>query len=736
MLTPQKTDAGAIVSLATSQRSIEDLLDKEWLLANARGGYASSTIAGCNTRRYHGLLIGSLNPPANRIMTLANCLEMLIINGVTPFYGLPERDKKSLGPGPQPSQNESSGNVFNLSTFEFNEKFAPEGFTYIKRFRRDTGAHFDYQLDKFELTKSVYLLQDTDTVALVYDFTRVQVSAEFILRPFVGLRDFHTLQKSYAHISSTWLGTGLMVCHDVPNSCELFLSCPSMSFEKDEQWWFNFVYRNDRERGQDFTEDLWTPGFFKCRVDSPVRIVFWGALSLSLPPDASCEKTQYDIEAVCDGLHRHRESVKRKAKNVKGPNTPTPLETQPFQDRAGNTARSRKAKPVMTLNSKPYLTLCLAADQFISKRQTDQGYRTTILAGFPWFADWGRDAFIALPGLLLSTGRFDEAKSVLTTFAAAVDEGMIPNRFDDRSDTAYFNSIDASLWFINAAFQYVNAAGDLETFTQQLLPTIRWIIESYYNGTRFGICADADGLITAGDENTQLTWMDAKYDGVAVTSRCGKAVEVNALWYNSLRLIAQFYASGSTESSKHYGSIADKVGASFCRLFWNQQCGYLNDCILPDGSADASLRPNQIFAVSLPFSPLSPQQAKSVVDTVQKNLLTPYGLRTLAASDSRYKGTYTGPQQQRDQAYHQGTVWPYLIGPFVESYLKVNAFSRESKKKAVEFIQPLLQHLTEDGCLGQLCEIFDGDAPHRPKGCIAQAWSVAELIRIYHLIAS
>jgi predicted glycogen debranching enzyme len=396
-----------------------------------------------------------------------------------------------------------------------------------------------------------------------------------------------------------------------------------------------------------------------------------------------------------------------------------------------------------------FRTLCLAADQFISKRQTSQNHPpshlasedagasgTTILAGFPWFMDWGRDVFVALPGLLLSTGRFDEARSVLTTFAAATDDGLIPNRFDDRSNTAHFNSIDASLWFINAAFQYLDAAGDSQTFTQHLLPTIRWIIDSYCDGTQFGICADADGLITGGDNETQLTWMDAKYDGVAFTPRYGKAVEVNALWYNSLCRLAQFYAGRNAENAKHYRSMADKVENSFRQLFWNETAGYLNDCILPGGLADASLRPNQIFAVSLPFSPLPARQQKGVVDAVQKNLLTPYGLRTLDACDSRYKGRYEGPQQQRDEAYHQGTVWPYLIGPFVEAYLKVNDFSQKSKDEASEFIEPLMQHLTEDGCLGQVCEIFDGDAPHKPKGCIAQAWSVAELIRAYQLINS
>jgi predicted glycogen debranching enzyme len=229
--------------------------------------------------------------------------------------------------------------------------------------------------------------------------------------------------------------------------------------------------------------------------------------------------------------------------------------------------------------------------------------------------------------------------------------------------------------------------------------------------------------------------MDVKYDRVAVTPRYGKAVEVNALWYNALCLLAQFYDRvDDMENAKHYQEMADKVKDSFCKLFWNETAGCLYDCILPDGSADVSLRPNQIFAVSLPFSPLSPQQQKAVVDVVQKNLLTPLGLRTLNAGDSHYKGIYEGPQKERDEAYHQGTVWPYLFGPFVESYLKVNGFSQKSKKKATEFIRPLLRHLTEDGCLGQIGEIFDGDAPHKPRGCIAQAWSVAELIRAYLMV--
>jgi len=701
VLTLQRADGAAAISVSIKDKPIEDLLTSEWLLPNGRGSYASSTIVGCNTRRYHGLLIGSLRPPVNRVMALANCLEMII----------------------------SKGKVFNLSTFEFDGKFTPEGYGFLKQFRRDIGAHFDYELEKVELTKSVYLHRDVDMVALLYDFTEVQEPIEFVFRPFVGLRDFHSLQKSYAPLYSSQHGDSVLVRHDTPNSCQLLLSCRSATFEKDQQWWFNFVYRIDRERGQDFAEDLWSPGFFKCRIDSPIKIVLWA----SLRPFTADRKIQFthsgntDIDKIREDLYRHHEELRHKAKSVK----------RDYRLPISRPETGQLKIPTLKMeNGKLFEALCLAADRFITRRQTDENPRTTILAGYPWFADWGRDAFISLPGLLLLTGRFEEARSVLTTFAASVDDGMIPNRFDDNSGTTYFNSVDASLWFINAAFQYFQACGDSKIFMQELMPTIRWIIDSYHKGTRFGIRADDDGLITAGNAQTQLTWMDAKYEGITFTPRYGKAVEVNALWYNCLCLLAHFYAGRDMEIAKGYESMAKKVRASFCELFWNESRGYLNDCILPDGTVDDSLRPNQLFAVSLSFSPLSFEHQESIVNVVRERLLTPYGLRTLDPSVSSYKGQYLGPQRQRDEAYHQGTVWPFLIGPFIESFLKINEFSRKSKKQAAEFIQPLLQHLNENGCLGSVSEIFDGDAPHKPRGCIAQAWSVAELIRAYQLINS
>ena len=695
MQTLTRDDKSSISSILCGTEQIDELLEKEWLLTNDRGGYACGTVVGCNTRRYHGLLVGSLNPPVNRIVALSSCLETVIV------------EDRSV----------------QLSTFEFEEPAGggPQGWHYLQEFQRDTGVHFQYRFDGLEISKSVYLDIDSDTVAIVYEFTSLGKGIEFVLRPFVALRDFHTLQKSYADMNCSRVDGGLLVRHNVPYSCELFLRAEwygggkvksaatetaGLWFETDSQWWFNFFYRREKQRGQDDTEDLWSPGFFKCAVQSPGTLVLWAQLGdgTGLGPSAKPDTGKFNLELLCKRLRKKQSSL---LNNLNPPR------------RADRRLR----------------TLSLAAEQFVVKRQViGKKTATSILAGFPWFADWGRDALMALPGLLICTGRLSEAGSVLMTFAEAADEGMVPNRFDDYTNTAHYNSIDASLWFIHSAFEYLKAGGDGRIFSQNLLPVIRWIIECYYNGTKFCIHADADGLITGGTAETQLTWMDAKYDGKAFTPRHGKTVEVNALWYSGLCRLAEFYRDKDIETAKHYGLMAEEVAESFCKLFWNDFGQCLYDCVGPDGSVDASLRPNQIFAVSLAFSALSDEQQKKVVDRCEKDLLTPYGLRTLSVADKRYEGTCAGPQEQRDQAYHQGTVWPHLMGPFIEAYLKVNGFSRESKKQAMKFITTLLEHLVGDGCIASISEIFDGDAPHKPRGCIAQAWAVAELLRVYQLV--
>jgi glycogen debranching enzyme len=682
------------IQIDASNTPIERLLEKEWLLTNTRGGYSASSIVGCNTRRYHGLLTGALNPPVNRVTALTNCIETVVI-----------------GPG-----------AFNLATCEFPDIITPCGFLRLKRFTKDTGAHFYYELGDLRVTKSVYLFRERDAIAIVYDFTEVEQAIEFEIRPFVAMRDYHSLQKAGDRILCKTDSDGLIIRNEPGTSLcsRLRLSYPDGTFESQPQWWNNFIYRCDRERGQDFSEDLFSPGIIRYHINSNSRIVLWGDLSGSeddgrfLPPD---------IEYVTSQLREHLESVTGPAKG---------------DSRLGElfAAGDQFIVRRKTQDTRPKTEERMQNAEFRTQNIEQRTERTTILAGYPWFADWGRDSFLSFPGLLLATKRYEEAKSVLLTFAEAAKDGVIPNCFDDYGGEAHFNSVDAGLWFINSAFGWLAATGEEQVFKSRMLPVIISIIENYQKGTMFGVHADADGLLSAGDESTQLTWMDAKFNGIVFTPRFGKPVEVNALWYNANMLLVQYLAEGTKSQGELLGILRSRVNTireSFNKSFWNETWGWLNDCILPDGAADVTLRPNQIFAVSLPYSALTPARQKAVVEIVEKKLLTAYGLRTLSPDDRRYQGSYSGSQQMRDGAYHQGTVWPYLMGAFVEAYLKVSGYSSESKKRARGFIETLLTQMNERGCLGQVCEVYDGDAPSKPKGCFAQAWSVAEMIRAYLL---
>ena len=659
------------LTIPLRDRPLEEFLETEWLLTNSRGGFACGTIAGCNTRRYHGLLVGSLNPPANRIVALSNLREVI-----------------TTAEGPT-----------ELGNFEFDGYLSDSGMRGLVAFRHDRGVHFEYAFDVATVTKSVYLLPDADTIGIVYDVDKVHAPFELSVRPLVALRDFHALQHAPMPLRAVAHGDAWGVRTDAGYTGELLLQSRQMEFTQDSQWWYNFHYRTERQRGQDYLEDLWSPGVYRCRIDAPCQIILWASMATCIDP-ADPIDVELDPDIALDALMlRDREWL--------GP--------------------ERRSDHM-------WRRLCSAASQFVVERRINGRRTPTVLAGYPWFLDWGRDTFISLEGLLLCTKRFAEAAGVLTTFARAVDEGMIPNRFDDYGNDPHYNSIDASLWFVHAAFAFLEASGDERIFRKRLLPAIRYVMESYRKGTRFGIHADEDGLITGGDEHTQLTWMDAKRNGIVFTPRHGKAVEINALWYNNLRHLAEYYQDRNADETRFYGELAEKVANNFRRRFWNPATGYLNDCIRPDGSADASLRPNQIYAVSLPHSPLPFSWQQRVVDVVERELLTPYGLRTLSRHDPRYIGRYEGDMFQRDSAYHQGTVWSHLIGPFIEAFLRVHRIDKVSRAEAVEYLQPLLDHVTSQGCIGSISEIFDGDEPHTPRGAFAQAWSVAEVMRAYKLI--
>ena len=647
---------------------VASLMSVEWLLSNERGSYCSGTLAGCHTRRYHGLLVASLHPPVERYVTLSNVLEKVIIGS----------------------------EEFELATFEFADRLHPQGYRYLKWFKQDVGVHFGYDLGAVQVVKSIHLAYDGDIVAVTYDLTGAPCEAELSLMPLMALRDFHSLQSSATSLALEEDNSVVTVRGLDPHGPAVHMVCREGQFEKGSDWWYSMHYRRESLRGQHDYEDVWVPGGFQVQVQCPGRVTLvaqaTGGLERPGPLDV-------DVEELVGGLCQRREKL---------------------------TAQAKAADESERL-------LVRAADQFVVRRQMSDGKESaSILAGYHWFADWGRDTFIALPGLLLSTGRAEEARQVLSTFGAVVSEGMIPNRFDDYGGEPHYNSVDASLWYINAAYQYLLTTEDRDTFVGELRPVIAEIIGGYQKGTRFNIHADADGLIVAGDENTQLTWMDAKCNDVAFTPRSGKAVEINALWYNALCIMAE--TAEDAKERRSYAARGKKVGASFMELFWNIKYEFLNDCVSLDGTIDATLRPNQVFAISLPFSCVDLDKQHAIVHAVRDNLVTPYGLRSLSPRDGRYQGRYGGDQFQRDSAYHQGTVWAYLIGPFVEAFLKAHDYSGSARHMGREMIQPLLDHIEENGCTGSVSEIFDGNWPHRPKGCIAQAWSVAELLRVKKLL--
>ena len=648
----------------------EKLIETEWLLTNSRGSFASGTLCCCNTRRYHGLLTASLRPPAKRFVALSNCLETIV----------------------------AENRQYNLNQFEFEPPSGEKPGPLPNDFRKDMGVHFDFSTGEFNLTKSIYLLPDTDITAIVYNFSDVRQKFEFIVRPFVAMRNYHSLARAGDNFYIEWQDDFLAVRNKTLEKSVLLFATDEMAFIEDKQWWYNFLYRQEKQRGYDYIEDLFCPGFFRITVEGSVKIVLWAGFGDS---NISQKMTGLDVDVIIDDL------------------------------------KLRQRQMLSNLKTKDSVvqSLAVAAEDFIIERKIEKLKTKSILAGFPWFTDWGRDAFISLEGLLLCCGRYEDASSVLLNFAYNADEGMIANYFGDDETGAHFNSIDTSLWFVNAAFKYYKASGDLRGFSSKLMPVIRWIIDSYQQGTKFGIKADTDGLITGGSADTQLTWMDAKCDNIAFTPRYGKAVEVNALWYNAICNCAEFYRNRDAVMAEKFSKMADRIAHSFSSCFWYEKGQYLYDCVTDDYK-DTSIRPNQIFAVSLTYSPLDSSMQKAVVNCVENNLLTPFGLRTLAASDSKYKGKYEGGPKERDSAYHQGTVWPWLIGAFIEAYLKVNNHSKQSKKTCAGLLEPLIEHFKSDGCIGSISEIFDGDPPQKPRGAFAQAWSVAEVLRAYLLIHS
>jgi predicted glycogen debranching enzyme len=632
---------------------------QEWLLTNGLGGFASSTVVGMNIRRYHGLLVAATVPPVGRIMTVNRLAEILTFD-------------------------DSPDETIELSVNQFRGAVHPRGDQYLEQFELADTARWTYDIEGVRIVKEVQAVWLQNATAVRYIIDSGDRPFKLAVKPFTSMRDFHGLRhRDGADIQSEPAFGGVTVRD---GDHHVSITADNGVFHSDPDWWFGHVYPIETERGQDDSEDLFTPGQFVITGTGRAVMTIW--MSVGSEPAGDFEVERDRRRSAITAARTDPENVATGA---------------PFPDRTDTESIARLKR---------------AAQDFVVRRNSPDGKDgTSIIAGYPWFADWGRDTMISLPGLLLVPGRFHQSRQVLCVFAQYVDRGMIPNRFGDYTNEPEYNTVDASLWFIHAVSEYLRLSHDKKTFTEVLHPACRKIIDGYRAGTRYHIAMDpADGLITQGDADTQLTWMDAKCGNIAFTPRQGKPVEINALWYHALVLM------GETD-------LAAKVAASFRKAFWISPFRGLADVVDGDRK-DYKVRPNQIFAVSLPNSPLSFEQQMAVVEVVRRELLTPVGLRTLAKSDPGYRGTYSGPQFDRDGAYHNGTVWPWLIGAFLEAYLKVNARSSASLDQARAWLSPLITHMTDTAAIGQISEIFEGDEPHRPVGCPAQAWSIAEVLRL------
>lgn len=564
----------------------------------------------------------------------------------------------------------------------------PQGFIYLDRFHREgTTPVWSYALEDGLLEKRIWMQPGANTTYIHYLYRRGTRPLTINLKAIVNYRDHHGRTREGAwQMEVQSVDAGLRCLSSGEGDTPFYLLCRDAAATPRAVWYKDYYLRTENYRGLADQEDHFYVGLFQATMRPGQD------LTLVVTTDAA---------ANLDGFTAYQE---RHAYET------TLLAQSPLAPSA------------------PLTALLLAADQFVVRRATpDDADGRTVIAGYHWFSDWGRDTMIALPGLTLATGRPEVAQSILRTFARFVDQGMIPNRFPDVGETPEYNTVDATLWYVEAIRAYHAATGDDELL-RELFPILQEIIAWHQKGTRYQIHVDPqDGLLYAGEPGVQLTWMDAKVDDWVVTPRIGKPVEINALWYNALRIMVTF-STHLGQPTAEYEQMADRVQASFGRFWYSEGC-YCYDVVGGPAGDDAALRPNQLLTVSLPHSPLTPEQQKLVVDICGRNLVTPHGLRSLAPGHPDYQGVYGGDRTKRDGAYHQGTVWGWLIGPFVTAHYKVYGDAAAARS----YLLPLLRHLTDHG-VGSISEIFDGDPPFTPRGCIAQAWSVAELLRCWALL--
>jgi predicted glycogen debranching enzyme len=681
---------------AKTCRDLTRASKKEWLLTNGLGGYSMSTVSGLNTRRWHGLLVAAMRPPVGRAVVLSKMDETLTL---------------------------ASGPVA-LDTNFYPGVVHPRGFEHIESFSLYPFPSVVFSGPGWRLEKSIYLVHGENTVVITYkmlpanrprradrkgkaarpaggagagdaDASRKEdeveplASLKLRVRPLFAFRAASELSLENDRIQRTFgiramdAGGSVVRCAPYPEWEPVYLVSPDADFVENPDWYKNVEYPQERYRGLDYREDLWSYGYYesKLQVNEALTVV--------------C--TLHSPEKRTVGWPVERE-IERRAQVML-----QIADDKPFARRLG-----------------------LAAEQFLVRREREL---VSVVAGYPWMNDSSRDTMIALPGLLLVTGRFREAKAILRTYARALDRGMLPNRLPEGSERPEFGSVDATLWFFVAIFRYLQYTGDFDFVKTELRIPMLETVRYYGEGSRAGIRVDADGMLRCGEPGRSLTWMDARVGEQPVTQRAGKPVEVNALWYNALRIMERLAERFSIPSDMaRFGRMAEKIEDNFLPVFWNQAAGCLYD-VVDYAGPDTAIRPNQILAVSLPFPLLDSESAQSVVRVVTEKLLAPMGLRSLETSHGEFRGVYDGDPKQRDAALHQGSVWGWWMGPYLSALVKANG--AVGRIEAAKLLRPFEQHLLEDG-LGHVSEIFWGNAPHWPRGCPAHAPALAEILRAYH----
>ncbi|MFN0215239.1 MAG: amylo-alpha-1,6-glucosidase [Saprospiraceae bacterium] len=636
----------------------KELSAKEWLVTNGIGGYASSTVVGANTRRYHGLLVASLNPPTRRTVMVSKIEECIVFN----------RDC-----------------AFGLSSNQYPGAIHPQGFQYFKFFERKPLPRMKFEAHGYHLLKTVFMVHGSNTAVVEYENTG-DTTFKLGLTPLFVHRDYHSLSRENA-FEDYWIKqqNGCYALYAHYGATPLYFNFSTGEFVENRQWFKNFEYEREQERGLDYHEDSFSVAniYAVLKPGAKVHFVF--------STDETMAKS--DPKTLKANELRRLEQL-----------APKDLEDSFLKD------------------------LLLAGEQFIVRRDSTEGY--SLIAGYHWFTDWGRDTMIAMRGLTIATGKQEVSKSILETFLRYVDKGMLPNRFPDGNEALEYNTIDATLWLFVALYEYYQKFQDLE-FVAEHLDTLTEILEQHLVGTRYNIRVTPEGFLAGGEGLAQLTWMDARVGDFVVTPRHGCPVEIQALWFNALR-IYQYFAGTLNRPYSKYQAIGDILLGNFKKYFVRSN-GALSDVIMPNDSgytADNALRPNQIYVVSLPFPLLDRHEEKKVVETVQAHLLTDFGLRTLTPEHPDYKPAYGGSPWERDTAYHQGTVWPFLLSEYAAAFLKVNEWSEKSQKEVQALLEPLKHHFYQEDCILGISEIFDGKTPRSGKGTVQQAWSVGAVLKI------